>query len=178
MARIYTCKSLTDTSEELAKFSMLDEIGVQIRNDLGDEEAEELSNKFKNDNVDILNLEGELGAGGDSGILFPVVSPIFIGLAIYAVVGVGKGFFDEFGRGLAKKLLSLLFDRKSNTQIMIYSKAREITLIVPADTNKKHFGYILEILQQYKWSEKNIKKLPNGTYLYSPDSRTLIKLSN
>lgn len=182
MATIFNLNSCNNTSSlDLEKSSdkdtNFDDFNIQIRNNLGDSIGEELAVEFGGYKVAIANQKAIECGGGEISNLFPISNTIYLGIAIYAAVGIGKGFFDEFGRGLAKKLLSILFDKGSNSQIEIVSKAREITIIIPAKTDKKiHAKHIEQIIEKFSYSEEHLKELPNGTYLYVPEVKGLIKL--
>lgn len=167
MAKLYNFhiyNQETETSEfENAK--------IRIANELGSKVTSQLKQTFKNDEIAIANmieLPGESGGGGDYGV-FPLMTWFGVGLSVLVILS-GKGFFDELGRDLAKRLFSVLFDKKRSTELTVVMEEKIIVIIIPKNTDLKNLTTL----------ENFIKKIDNNTkegkYIFSSEAKILIKV--
>lgn len=126
--------------------------------------APQIEKDFASEDVVIYNPTEEFHAGGEGGV-FPNYLWIYIALEI--VVNINKGFWQEFGKELGKKLLKQFVNRQESSRLIINQRDRQISILVPPRVRKME----LENLEK-------ITKQPglNGSYIYSKEYKTLIKL--
>lgn len=165
MAKTYNFHIYSPESSD--ESTLFHESKIRITNDLGENVTRELEEEFKNDEVAIANRidpPGDKGAGGGWGV-FPLLTMITVGLSIFVVVT--KGFFDEIGRELGRRLIKALFDRKVSSELIIYKNSYEIQIIIPAKTSQEHLSTIEGFLDSVE---------AEGKFIYSPDSKTFIRI--
>ena len=138
MAKLYNFHIYSNENGEGTEISEFENAKIRIANELGSQVTLQLKQTFKNYKVAIANMvepPGEMG-GGDYGI-FPLISWFEIGLSVLVVLS-GKGFFDELGRDLAKKLLSILFNKERPTELAVIMEEKRIVIMIPKNTNLKN----------------------------------------
>ena len=149
MAKLYNFHIYNNESNQEDEISEFENAKIRIANELGAKVTLQLKQTFKNDKISIANmveLSGESGGGGDYGV-FPLMTWFEIGLSVLVVLSV-KGFFDELGRDLAKRLLSVLFDKKRSTELAVIKEEKIIVIIIPKNTNLKNLSTLEDFIKK------------------------------
>ncbi|MDX9912956.1 MAG: hypothetical protein RBS77_00020 [Candidatus Moranbacteria bacterium] len=169
MAKVYTFHiySIEDTSE-FKKIEEFEKSKIQIANEFEEETFNQLKKDFdRNDNVAIANkVEPPGDKGGGAFGIFPLLDWFHVGLTI-TIILTTKGFFDELGRGLAKKLLKVLFNKKRPTKLIIFYKNKKIEIIIPSETNLKDVANLENFLSDFN-------KIQGGKCVYSSETKTFV----
>lgn len=168
MAKLYNFHIYSNETGQEKEIEEFESSKIQIANEFGEETFNQLKKMFvENSDVAIANNvepPGERGGGGLG--IFPLMDWIYIGLTI-TVILTTKGFFDEFGRELARKLIRGLFDKERTTKLVISSDKERIEIIIPAKTKGKD----VVDLEHFLDNQNNIE---GGKYVYSSEEKKFI----
>jgi hypothetical protein len=170
MAKIYNFHIYSDKteSENIMEF---ENSKIKIANEFGEQTRSQLKEIFKgNSKVAIANNvepPGEMGGGGLG--TFPLMDLLHFGLIITVLITT-RGFFDELGRELAKKLLSVLFEKDRPTELIIESREKIIEIIIPSKTKLENIKNVQDFLE-------NFDKLQGGKCVYSSDTKSFVFIS-
>lgn len=155
-----------EIDEESIAVREFSEYNIQIKNQLGPKVADELEKEFVDESFVAVANEvsppGDKGGGGE-GPIFPLVNYLFVGLSIFVVTT--KGFFDELGRELAKRLVKSLLDKQETTELTFTKGNKYFTIIVPKNTSLRHLKYLLKEIEKIKLE---------GKYIYIEKTKKLI----
>lgn len=167
MAKIYNFHIYSHEDNQDTDVSEFENAKISIANELGYPVGKELEKIFENDDIVIANeIEPPGEKGGGSLGIFPLADLLYVGLII-SVTLVTKGFFDELGRELAKKLLNSLFDKEKPTKLIVLYKNKRFEVIIPSKSKLNHTESIELFLK-----DLDINK--SGKYIFSSEKDTLI----
>lgn len=168
MAKLYNFHIYSNKTGQEKEIEEFESSKIQIANEFGEETFNQLKKMFmENSDVAIANNTEPPGERGGGGLgIFPLMDWFYIGLTVTIVITT-KGFFDELGRELAKKLLETLFNKKRPTKLTILSANKKIEIVIPPEAKIEDMVRLEDFLS-------NFNKIQGGKCIYSPEIKTFV----